>query len=247
MQLLQRILLVATSSLIALLATGTAAAATPAGSVTEFSAGIGAAAGLGTVAAGPDGNLWFTESSQNRIGRITPSGVVTEFAAGITPGAAPAGIAAGPDGNMWFTESGSAPRIGRITSLGVVTEFATGISALARLGSIAAGSDGNLWFTELDGNRIGRITPGGAVQEFQQASLQRQLHPASLSGRTGVCGSRSAPQIRLDESPVSASLRSLPCHSRVLRRSALPRAKTAICGSLNERETRSGALPRLGS
>jgi streptogramin lyase len=29
------------------------------------------------IAAGPDGNLWFTEYSGNKIGRITTAGVVT--------------------------------------------------------------------------------------------------------------------------------------------------------------------------
>jgi streptogramin lyase len=31
---------------------------------------------------------------------------------------------------------------------------------------ITAGPDGNIWFTEENGNRIGRITPGGAITEF---------------------------------------------------------------------------------
>ena len=31
---------------------------------------------------------------------------------------------------------------------------------------IVAGPDGNLWFTELNGNKIGRITPAGAITEF---------------------------------------------------------------------------------
>jgi virginiamycin B lyase len=31
---------------------------------------------------------------------------------------------------------------------------------------IAKGPDGNLWFTEFAGNKIGRITPGGAITEF---------------------------------------------------------------------------------
>ena len=32
-----------------------------------------------TIVAGPDGNLWFTESDVHRIGRITPAGVITSF------------------------------------------------------------------------------------------------------------------------------------------------------------------------
>ena len=47
--------------------------------MTEFSAGISAGSRPSGIAAGPDGNLWFTESDASRIGRITPSGVVSEF------------------------------------------------------------------------------------------------------------------------------------------------------------------------
>ena len=71
------------------------------------------------IAAGPDGNLWFTEPSGDKIGRITPAGVITEFLA--STGSNPLGITAGPDGNMWFTEE-VANKIGRITLAGVVTE-----------------------------------------------------------------------------------------------------------------------------
>ncbi len=56
--------------------------------VTEFSAGISAGANPHGITAGPDGNLWFTEETGNRIGRITPLGVVTEFSAGISAGVA---------------------------------------------------------------------------------------------------------------------------------------------------------------
>jgi virginiamycin B lyase len=62
---------------------------------------------------GPDGNLWFTENSGNKIGRITPVGVIQEFDLP-HPNSAPLGIVAGPDGNIWFAESGS-DLVGRIT------------------------------------------------------------------------------------------------------------------------------------
>ena len=29
---------------------------------------------------GPDGNVWFTEFSNRKIGRVTPDGTITEFA-----------------------------------------------------------------------------------------------------------------------------------------------------------------------
>src|SRR5262249_52870363 len=61
---------------------------TPAGVITEFSAGLTPGFQPRGITAGPDGNLWFTEQFglSGRVGRITPAGVITEFSAGITPG-----------------------------------------------------------------------------------------------------------------------------------------------------------------
>jgi len=39
--------------------------------VTEFSAGVTPSSEPKGIAAGPDGNLWFTEGATSRIGRIT--------------------------------------------------------------------------------------------------------------------------------------------------------------------------------
>jgi virginiamycin B lyase len=134
------------------------------------------------IVAGPDGNMWFTEATVNKIGMITPSGNVTEFLIP-TKDSSPSCIAAGPDGNLWFTESARiADKVGRITPRGVITEFAVP-TAQNSLGGITAGNDGNLWFTEagsdvtrmagdamtkyaFGANGIGRITPSGAVTEF---------------------------------------------------------------------------------
>ncbi|MDX6698579.1 MAG: virginiamycin lyase [Solirubrobacteraceae bacterium] len=45
-------------------------------------------------------------------------------------------------------------------------EFSTGITAASSPDGIVAGSDGNLWFAEVNGDRIGRVTPSGQVTEF---------------------------------------------------------------------------------
>ena len=79
--------------------------------VTQFAAGITPRAFPDGIAAGPDGNIWFTEVP-GRIGRITPSGAVTEFSSGISGGSTPRDIALGPDGNLWFTE-GTGDRVAR--------------------------------------------------------------------------------------------------------------------------------------
>ena len=57
------------------------------------------------ITTGPDGNLWFTESNTNNIGRISPSGKhkLAEYPIP-TAKSLPVGIATGPDGNLWFTE-----------------------------------------------------------------------------------------------------------------------------------------------
>ncbi len=126
------------------------------------------------IAAGPDGNLWFTEELGNQIGRITPAGKITEFTlptncGDSTFGCQPFGITAGPDGNLWFAEL-NGNRIGRITPAGVITEFHLIAICVFSVGcgpdGITAGSDGNLWFTEFDGNAIGRITPSGSFSTF---------------------------------------------------------------------------------
>jgi virginiamycin B lyase len=115
------------------------------------------------ITVGPDGNLWFTESTGNRVGRITTAGAVTEFALP-TANSEPWGITVGPDGNLWFTER-IGNRVGRITPAGAVTEFPMP-SGSSDLRGITAGPDGNLWFTEFYGQRIGRITTAGMITEF---------------------------------------------------------------------------------
>src|SRR5437867_2972383 len=103
--------------------TGAAEAAVPVpGVITEFSLPT-ASRGPFEITAGPDGALWFTVLTNNKIGRITPTGTVTEFLIP-TANSRPWGITAGPDGNLWFTEE-SGNKIGRITPTGVVlNEFA---------------------------------------------------------------------------------------------------------------------------
>jgi len=123
-------------------------------------------AGAFFITPGPDGNVWFTENSANKVGRLTPStGAIVE-ASIPTASSSPEGITAGPDGNLWFTEN-SANKVGRlIPRTGAVTEFPIPTPNSAPTG-IAAGPDGNLYFTENGANRIGRISPAtGAIASF---------------------------------------------------------------------------------
>ena len=121
--------------------------------------------GPGSIVAGPDGALWFTEYLANNIGRITTAGAVTTYAVP-TFDAGPSGITVGPDNALWFTEENpSANKIGRITTAGKFTEYPLP-TAQSYPGSIALGPDHALWFTETGTNKIGRITTAGAVTEY---------------------------------------------------------------------------------
>jgi virginiamycin B lyase len=95
--------------------------------------------------AGPDGNLWFTENSGNKIGRITTKGHITEFPTGTSE--PPLLIAAGPDGKLWFTESvtcgGSGDSIARITTAGTVKVFPVPYNYPI---GITAGPQTDMWF-----------------------------------------------------------------------------------------------------
>jgi len=121
------------------------------------------------VTEGPDGNLWFTESSANRIGRLSPRGDLTEFPIP-TAGSYPVGITIGPGGqDLWFTEQ-TASKIGSITTSGLITEFA--LPHLAGPTDIVTGPDGKLWFTEQFGGRVGKMSPSGRLlAEFPTASF----------------------------------------------------------------------------
>src|SRR5262249_27412404 len=77
---------------------------------TEFSTPT-SSSGPRNIVVGPDGALWFTEETGNKIGRITTAGVITEYPIPSNNGAF--GITLGPDGNLWFTEF-AGNKIGRL-------------------------------------------------------------------------------------------------------------------------------------
>lgn len=133
------------------------------------------------ITAGPDGNLWFTVDTDHQIGRITPQGVMTLFP--LLPGStSPHAITAGPDGALWATAN---PKLIRITTSGAMTEFLVSPDG-SQMWDITSGPDGNLWYTRssfgvpptVGVDRIGRITPAGAVTEFP---LQAGSQPSGIT------------------------------------------------------------------
>jgi streptogramin lyase len=165
----------------------------------------------GTITAGPDGALWFTEVSphaQNgsatltsKIGRITLAGQVSEFP--LASNSYAGDITTGPDGALWFTTEASSynpqngsttltSKIERITPSGTISEFPLASNTLPK--DITTGPDGALWFTEMSSypvnksiptGKIGRITPAGHISEFPV--------PTGDSNGLGILGITTGP------------------------------------------------------
>ncbi|MBN1289733.1 MAG: hypothetical protein JXA49_08880 [Actinobacteria bacterium] len=131
------------------------------GRITEYSVPT-EGGGPYSIAAGPDGNIWFTEPGSNKIGKVTLTGEFTEYEIP-TPYCDPMDITAGPDGSLWFTEFNSS-KICKVTVSGEFTEYNT-LTPDCSPWAITAGPDGNIWFSQF-GNKIGKVTPTGGFTDY---------------------------------------------------------------------------------
>jgi virginiamycin B lyase len=152
----------------------------------------------GTITAGPDGNLWFTENMQDgsvqtaRIERMTPTGTLSDYPLPSTNTVA-TDIITGPDGYLWFIAGN---KIARITPMGKISEYPMP-SADTFLSGITTGPDGNLWFTEQQ-SKIGRMTLTGKVSEF---SLPFHQYPAGPNPTKEPAGSAQGGPLAITTGP----------------------------------------------
>jgi len=170
---------------------------TTSGTVTEYPLAPGSGP-LGIVPA--PGGLWFTESRRGAVGFITPAGHVTQLVS-LGRYSAPAGIAYGPAAKLWVVES-AADLVAEVQLTGTFMNSGgkvvkapavlrtVSLPSLAGPFGIAVGPDGNLWVTELDGGRIARVSPSGALTEFGPrgavTGVKAGVPPHALAGPEGI-------------------------------------------------------------
>lgn len=147
--------------------------------ITLFHSGLGAESSPEELIAGPDGDLWFTDTWGEAIGSVTPDGAIGEFSVldrpqQIVP----------VEGGFWIRGTYG---LARATTAGAVDyvevpPFGEG----RRPRDIALGPEGDLWFAaegatadyETTGT-VGRITPAGKVTAYT-ASLPAGSQPDEI-------------------------------------------------------------------
>jgi streptogramin lyase len=129
--------------------------------------------GIDSLAAGVDGDLWFTQQigQHKELVRMSPSGVVTHVP---VPGLSPTlwtQVAPGPGPSLILTAVGllRTQAILRISMAGVVAPFDLRAANPYAFQRFLGPADGSLWFTGGDtGNSplLGRITDDGAATSY---------------------------------------------------------------------------------
>lgn len=103
--------------------------------------------------AASDGNVYFTESGAEKIGRISPAGTITEMADSQSPPWAPTGIMQGSDGNIWWVKynPGVGAELDHIAPASFPTLTAAGFASMNPFGNpqdLVDDGAGNIYITE---------------------------------------------------------------------------------------------------
>ncbi len=132
------------------------------------------------------GNLYFSDTTANRIRRVSPDGTITTIAGADSPGLQgddgpasrailnnPTGIAIDIENTLYFADTGN-NRIRKITQIGQISTIAggggntadegTGLTAkLIQPTAVATDRNGNIYIAETGGNRIRLLNRSGTL------------------------------------------------------------------------------------
>ncbi len=137
------------------------------------------------------GNLYVSDTNNNRVRKITPAGIVSAIAGNGTSGSAgdgaaatsaalrtPVGLAMGSNGNLYIADSGNA-RIRMVNPQGIITTVAGngtagfagdgGAATAASLNTpanVAVDSAGNLYIADRNNFRVRKVDSKGTITTF---------------------------------------------------------------------------------
>jgi streptogramin lyase len=125
------------------------------------------------IAAGPDGNMWFTMPGK-RIGKITPAGIVQEFELeGIEN---TIGIAAGPEGRIWVVATGKATSFLPANPVGTEEDFES--AQINAEPQIVLGPEKMFWVAS--NNKVAKFSPADFNGTIAEVTLEGSLVPKDI-------------------------------------------------------------------
>jgi streptogramin lyase len=136
--------------------------------------GVIGLSGPGQLAAGPNGNIWFTEFASGSLGLANAGLAVEETPP--TKDSGPFGVVATDDNSVWFTET-KADQIGVRGSNAKYSEYK--LPAGSDPYGITVGPDGAVWFTMRGTNRVGRVDAAGTITSWSMPTPASQ--PTSIA------------------------------------------------------------------
>jgi streptogramin lyase len=127
------------------------------------------------IAAGPDGNMWFTLPGK-KVGKISPAGLIQEFELKGIEGAI--GIAAGPEGRIWVVATNKATSFLPSNPTGTEQDFTSAL--INGEPNIALGPEGLFWVASL--NKVAKFSPAnfnGTITEVKLSGTE-EISPKDI-------------------------------------------------------------------